>query len=91
MQPQRGYEQSAHLYDRFDTKENIAFFHHYAAEAGDAASFDLGRTVPAAFLSGSFDHLLDETGFAVRREWRDYDFTPYEAGDALLIVEAVKV
>ena len=28
--------------------------------AGDAASFDLGRTFPAAFLSGSFDHFLDD-------------------------------
>ena len=39
----------------------------------------------------SVHRLLDETGFSVRREWRDYDFTPYEAGDVLLIVEAVKV
>jgi SAM-dependent methyltransferase len=28
--------------------------------AGDATSFNLGRTFPAAFLSGSFDHLLDD-------------------------------
>jgi SAM-dependent methyltransferase len=27
---------------------------------GDAASFNLGRTCPAAFLSGTFDHFLDE-------------------------------
>jgi SAM-dependent methyltransferase len=27
---------------------------------GDASSFNLGRTFPAAFLSGSFDHLLDD-------------------------------
>jgi SAM-dependent methyltransferase len=27
---------------------------------GEATSFDLGRTFPAAFLSGSFDHLLDD-------------------------------
>jgi SAM-dependent methyltransferase len=27
---------------------------------GDASSFKLGRTFPAAFLSGSFDHLLDD-------------------------------
>jgi SAM-dependent methyltransferase len=26
----------------------------------DAASFDAGRTVPAAFMSGSFDHLLTD-------------------------------
>jgi SAM-dependent methyltransferase len=28
--------------------------------ANDAASFDFGRTFPAAFLSGSFDHFLDD-------------------------------
>jgi SAM-dependent methyltransferase len=28
--------------------------------AGDAQSFDVGRDFPAAFLSGSFDHLLDD-------------------------------
>jgi SAM-dependent methyltransferase len=110
-----GYEKSAHLYDLFDRKENVEFFHHYAAKAGEildvgagtgriaiplarrgvsvccvepspamrgqfeanlreephlrervtlieggARSFDLGRTFPAAFLSGSFDHLLDD-------------------------------
>jgi SAM-dependent methyltransferase len=110
-----GYERSAHLYDLFDSKENIDFFGHYAAEAGeildigagtgriaiplarrgstvycvepspamraelegkladepalrqritlvagDATSFHLDRLFPAAFLSGSFDHLLDD-------------------------------
>jgi SAM-dependent methyltransferase len=28
--------------------------------AGEASSFDFGRTFPAAFLSGSFDHFLDD-------------------------------
>ena len=110
-----GYEKCAHLYDLFDTKDNIEFFYHYASEAqeildigagtgriafpiaekgvnvfcvepspamrrqflkklskrrdllehislieGNAISFDLGRTFPAAFLSGSFDHFLDD-------------------------------
>jgi SAM-dependent methyltransferase len=27
---------------------------------GDAASFNLGRSYPTAFMSGSFDHLLDD-------------------------------
>ncbi len=111
----RGYEKAAHLYDLFDTKENIDFFYHYASQAGevldigagtgriaiplaqrgvevysvepspamrreflrrlskrpglskkirliegDASSFDLDRTFPAAFLSGTFDHFLDD-------------------------------
>ncbi len=29
----RGYEKSAHLYDIFDTKENVGFFVHYGAQA----------------------------------------------------------
>jgi SAM-dependent methyltransferase len=157
--------------------------------AGDARSFDVGRTFPAAFLSGCFDHFLDdeerlaalanigrhlgadgvlvfdvflgmmkdtplspagrvevggrelrrfvggrvlpgkkkevvlvievyqggkmverieerglvgltsreeihrilvESGFDVKREWSGYDFTPYQEGDAVLIVEAWK-
>ncbi|MGB2696593.1 MAG: class I SAM-dependent methyltransferase [Candidatus Zixiibacteriota bacterium] len=110
-----GYEKAAHLYDLFDTKENIEFFYHYASEAGeildigagtgriaiplaergvkviciepspamraqfekklsarpdisknielvpgDAMSFNLNRTFAAAFLSGTFDHFLDD-------------------------------
>lgn len=110
-----GYEKCAHLYDLFDTRENIEFFLHYGSEAkeildigagtgriafplaekgvdvfcvepspamrreflkklgqrrdlsekvtliaGDATSFDLGRTFPAIFLSGTFDHFLND-------------------------------
>jgi SAM-dependent methyltransferase len=115
MKRRPGYENAAHLYDLFDTKNNVDFFLHYALEAGkildvgagtgriaipiaekgikvtciepspamrrefskklsgkpeisnnieliaaDAASFDLGRSWPAAFLSGTFDHFLDD-------------------------------
>ncbi len=239
-----GYEKCAHLYDLFDTKENVGFFLKYGLAAkevldigagtgriafplaekgvnvfcvepspamrreflkklgqrrefsdrvtlvaGDAMSFDLGRTFPAIFLSGIFDHflndeerlsslsniskhltqngklvfdvslepakdtplspsgtaekgnleyrrfvggkllpdekkevhlvfetyesgkllerieerslvgildrknlhrLLEKTGFEVKREFNDYDFTRFQDGDSLLIVEAVK-
>ena len=34
--------------------------------------------------------VLAESGFTVREEWGDYDFTPYQEGDSLLLVEAVK-
>jgi SAM-dependent methyltransferase len=109
-----GYEKSAHLYDIFDDKDNVDFFLHYAAQAGeildvgagtgriaiplaeqgirvvcvepsegmrrqlqdklerrphlrsririvpgDAASFNLESTYPAACLSGTFDHFAD--------------------------------
>jgi len=115
MTANSGYDKCAHLYDLFDTKENIEFFLHYASEAGevldigagtgriaiplaergvkvfciepspamrsqfqkklsqqpdlaksiqlvqgDAKSFNFHRTFPAAFLSGSFDHFLDD-------------------------------
>jgi hypothetical protein len=33
--------------------------------------------------------LLAQAGFAVRREFSDYDFAPYRAGDDLLVVDAV--
>jgi SAM-dependent methyltransferase len=33
---------------------------------------------------------LARSGFAVREEWGDYDFTPYQEGGSLLIIEAVK-
>jgi SAM-dependent methyltransferase len=110
-----GYEKCAHLYDLFDTKENLGFFLKYALAAkeildigagtgriafplaekgvsvfcvepspamrreflkklgrrrdfsdkvtlvaGDAMSFDLGRTFPAIFLSGIFDHFSND-------------------------------
>jgi len=245
MPEQVGYERSAHLYDLFDAKPNVAFFGRYAQEAGevldigagtgriaiplarqgvtvyavepspamrrefenklrkepvprehitlvagDARSFRLDRAFPVAFLSGSFDHLLDDgerlaalknigkhlapggclvfdvflglmedsplsragvvrvggreirrfvsgrvlpeqrketrlvfevcqdgalierieeralvgitsreaihrllelAGFVVRKEWGSYDWRPFEEGDALLIVEAIKL
>lgn len=35
-------------------------------------------------------HLLAEAGFAIHREFSDYNFTPYQEGDTLLVVEAVR-
>jgi SAM-dependent methyltransferase len=111
-----GYEKSAHLYDLFDTKENINFFTHYGIECGeildigagtgriavpmtlkgvkvccvesspamireferklaekldlsknitiirsDASSFKIDHFFPCAILSGTIDHLLNDT------------------------------
>ena len=111
-----GYEKTAHLYDLFDTKDNISFFLSYGRDAGtildigagtgriaiplagkgvkvycvepspamrrefaarldrrpapkdnialiedDVWSFNLKRTFPAAFMSGCFDHFLDDS------------------------------
>jgi SAM-dependent methyltransferase len=176
----------AQLQAKLDARPDLG--ERISLAAGDAASFDLGRTFPAAFLSGTFDHFMDraerlaslknvachlqpggtlvfdvflglmrdsppspagcvqvgeweyrrfvsarvlpehtievtlvyevrqggvlqervkqrsmaamtdraevhgvlaEAGFRVRREFCDYDFTPYQEGDALLVVEAV--
>lgn len=116
MKRRAGYENSAHLYDLFDDKENLELFYNRAAASGevidvgagtgriaiplarrgvrvycvepspamrrvfdqklerepqlreritlvgsDASSFDAGRRYSAAYLSGSFDHLLDDS------------------------------
>lgn len=37
-----GYERSAHLYDLFDDKENVDFFGHYAARAGEILDVGAG-------------------------------------------------
>jgi len=34
--------------------------------------------------------LLDATGFDVRREWSSYDCAPFQEGNSLLILEAVR-
>jgi SAM-dependent methyltransferase len=38
----QGYEKSAHLYDRFDTKDNIPFFLHYRRAAGEILDIGAG-------------------------------------------------
>jgi len=35
MMAKSGYEKCAHLYDLFDTKENVEFFLRYGSEAGE--------------------------------------------------------
>lgn len=37
-----GYEKTAHLYDLFDTKENIGFFLYYGLESGDILDIGAG-------------------------------------------------
>jgi SAM-dependent methyltransferase len=38
----QGYEKSAHLYDLFDTKDNIPFFLHYGRPAGEILDIGAG-------------------------------------------------
>lgn len=35
--------------------------------------------------------VMEKVGFEVKEEWRGYEFKPFEEGDSMLIVEAVKV
>jgi 2-polyprenyl-3-methyl-5-hydroxy-6-metoxy-1,4-benzoquinol methylase len=42
MPEHSGYERSAHLYDLFDAKPNIAFFSRYCQEAGEALDIGAG-------------------------------------------------
>jgi len=35
-------------------------------------------------------NILKESGFEVEKEFSDYDFTPFQKGNELLIIEALK-
>jgi SAM-dependent methyltransferase len=48
------------------------------------------RSLVGITTRDSIHRILAETGFAVQHEWSSYGFASYEAGDPLLIVEAVK-
>jgi SAM-dependent methyltransferase len=47
-----GYERSAHLYDLFDAKPNVAFFGRYAREAGEVLDIGAGTGRIAIPLAG---------------------------------------
>jgi hypothetical protein len=51
MMAKSGYEKCAHLYDLFDTKENVGFFLRYGSEAGEVLDIGAGtgRIVPLSF------------------------------------------
>lgn len=36
-------------------------------------------------------HLLEETGFSIQNEYRDFYFSPFREGDSLLVIEAIKI
>jgi|GEM_PF-2365245 len=55
MMAKSGYEKCAHLYDLFDTKENVEFFLRYASEAGEGNE----RPLSPAF-GGIFDLVLPD-------------------------------
>ena len=48
MMQDRGYEQAAHLYDLFDAKDNIDFFGHYAAQAGEILDFGASSPITSS-------------------------------------------
>jgi SAM-dependent methyltransferase len=49
------------------------------------------RSLVGTTSCGAIHRLLRLAGFVVHKEWGSYDWKPFEEGDALLIVEAVKV
>jgi SAM-dependent methyltransferase len=55
---QGGYERSAHLYDLFDDKENVDFFGHYAARAGEILDVGAGTGRIAIPLAERGIHLV---------------------------------
>ena len=59
-----GYEKAAHLYDLFDTKENIEFFLRYGSEAGEGNERPL---TPAC--GGIFDTLVERGIEGVRLQF----------------------
>jgi len=69
-------------------KETTLIYEVYQGE-------ELIQRIEEHSLVGLTDHsnirnLLQNTGFEVYAEWSVYDFTPYQSGDDLLIVEAKK-
>lgn len=60
-------------------------------EQGEVVERIEERSVVGITSREAVHRLLEETGFELRREWGDYDFTPYRPGDPLLIVEAARV
>jgi SAM-dependent methyltransferase len=66
-----GYERSAHLYDLFDDKENVDFFGHYAARAGEILDVGAGTGRIAIPLTERGIHLVCvEPSPAMRDQFR---------------------
>jgi SAM-dependent methyltransferase len=68
------------------TKEVVLVFETF--EAGEMVERIEERGLVGLTDRSGVQRILAEAGFDVRREWGDYDFTPYREGASLLIVEA---
>lgn len=71
-----------------DKKETTLVFEVY--ERGELVDRIEERSLVGLTDRPGVHRVLAEAGFAVAAEWGGYDLTPYQAGDALLIVEAVR-
>ena len=69
-------------------KETVLVFETY--ELGALVDRIEERSLVGLTDCESIHCLLTASGFTVRREWAGYDRKPFRAGDALLIVEAVR-
>ena len=70
MNDQSGYEESAHLYDLFDTKRNIEFFAHYAAQCGEVLDVGAGTgRIAIPLAERGVNMFCVEPSPAMRREF----------------------
>lgn len=71
-----------------DKKETQLVFETY--EDGELVERIEETSIVGVTSKDGIYRVLGESGFTVREEWGDYDFTRYQEGGPLLIIEAVK-
>ena len=88
-----GYNKAAHLYDLFDTNENIEFFLRYASEAGEVLEkapgvdfWSAGDCPPSMRDSAGRDEVL--VGRLRRDRTREGGLLLWLAADSLRLVAA---
>ncbi len=69
-------------------KETILIFEVY--EGGEMIERIEERSLVGITTREEVLRMLKATAFETRRKWSSYDRRPYQRGDALLILEAVK-
>ncbi len=71
-----------------DRKETTLLFEVY--EGGELVERIEERSLVGLTCRRDVHQVLKEAGFGVKGAWSSYEFAPYQEGDPLLIVEAVK-
>lgn len=96
LSPAGEYKEGNKVYRRFvggkripgNRKETILVFETY--ESGRLIERIEERSLVGIIDREKLHHILKKTGFDAKREFSNYDFTTFETGDKLLIIEAVK-